>query len=508
MLPNQSSLPSNNLSQGIDRIETLNRAMLAPVSDMEERVQVELEAEILRAIVTARYLKKDLGQIARWNNVPYEVVEAIAQRLAKERGLDLEKAEFDQMCKQVQAIEAIPDQGFREWKLQALAKQYKRSRRELIEAYSKALDAQKPIEPLTISQLRAASSIEHQWLVQGWVPSGVTILMHALGGTGKSLFFYGLAKAIAKGESWNDYPTRAGSVVILQSDEPSHVTQERLSIMGITDDDPLTVFTGWQVEAMPQLEALFARRQQENNPIRFLMVDSITGINKSTAISENDVEYARPVMQLAELAARYDCTIGIVHHSNGYGEARGTKAIHNSVSEVWALTTHNETTGERVLRVQKNRVGRAPGRYLFDFDPTNYAFAYKGEQGEDEGAAATHEKRIELWLNEAEHKGTPYESDELAERLAIPISSVRRALNNLWDKGIIQRDRRNTGKRNYFLYWVGALNVSILDPLVDRSGRSPIDHGNPLTDLVDRRSTKTQKCHLLTNRSTKSLKLK
>jgi AAA domain len=410
--------------------------------------------------VWCRPAGKDLAQIARWNQVTLEEVDLIAKKLAKERGLDLEQCEFNAMVRQVKDIEVIADVGFREWKLQALAKQYKRSRRELMEAYNKALIHQAPIIPLSIEELKKMSVNSTEWTVQGWFPAGVTILFHGFGGTAKTLMLYGVATAIAKGEPWNGYPVKQGEVLILQSDEPTHVTQERLEIMGVTKNDPLHVFPGWQVEAMPQLEAYLKARHEANSPVRFVMVDSNTSINRNTLISENDVEYARPVLQLADLAARYGATICIVHHSNANGDARGTKAIHNSVSEVWALSIADERTGERLLRVQKNRLGRPPGRYKFDFDPNSFQFTYAGEEGDHDGTTATNEKRIELWLNEESHQGITYEAEEIAHFLNIPKDSVRRALSELWSKGIIQRKRKQGGRGGACLYFTGSLKES------------------------------------------------
>ena len=79
--------------------------------------------------------------------------------------------------------------------------------------------------------------------------------------------------------------------------------------------------------------------------------------------------------------------------------------------------------------------------------------------------------------------------------MAIPGASVRRALNNLWDKGIIQRERRQVKNRGYFLYWVGALKVSIDPPDLDRVPRSPIAvKDSQLPDLDHRDRQNDENC--------------
>lgn len=457
---------AQQISYNDRRINALNAAMLEPKTFLEAHGETELEAQILRAIVHSRYWRKDLAQIARSYQIPFDEVELIAKRICRERGLDLEQLEFNAMVKQVKAVEEIPDAGFREWRLQAVAKQYKRSKRELMEAYNKALIHQAAIVPMTLKQLKESITQATEWTVQGWIPAGVTVLLHGHGGTAKTLFFYEMATAIANGKAWNGYPTKQGEVLILQSDEPKPVTEDRLEALNVAEDDPMIqVYRGWQVEAMPQLEAYLKSRHEANSPVRFVLVDSITSTNRNTMISENDVEYARPILQLADLAERYGATIAIVHHSNADGNSRGTKAIHNSVSEVWAFSILNELTGERLLRVQKNRLGRPPGRYKFDFDPNGYRFTYTGEEGSD-GANDTHQKRIELWLNEEAQRSKPYATEEIAHYLNIPDGAARRALVELWSKGIILRKRKTQGRGGGYLYHAGEL---LSDVKLDRS---------------------------------------
>lgn len=440
-----------------DRGKMFDQIMRAGPSDMDLKAEQDLEYWVLQTLVHSTYKRKDYALIARTYGTTTEEIEIIAKRLSKEFGLDLDKNEFNAMVKQVQAIEAVADAGLREWKLQAVARHFKRSKRELLEAYNKALVNQAPIAPMKMSDLRAACTVAVSWTVQGWMPKGVSVLLHATGGTGKTLFLYEIAAAIAKGQPWNDYPTEQGPVLILQSDEPNPVIESRLATLEVDDDLPFTVYRDWQVEGMAQLEAYLRQETEQNRPVRFIVVDSITSTNKKTSISENDVEFARPVLQLAELAERFHCTIAIVHHSNANGDSRGTKAIHNAVSEVWAMSIADERTGDRLLRIQKNRLGRPPGRYRFTFDPIGNTFTFKGEEGEED-AAATNEKRIELWMNEILHRSVPYDPEEIAYHLAIPKDSVRKALSELWSKGLIMRTRRK-GRGGGYLYYTGELLI-------------------------------------------------
>lgn len=173
-----------------------------------------------------------------------------------------------------------------------------------------------------------------------------------------------------------------------------------MDIRGIDDDAPLAIQTEWQVEQMAALETHI----ETTKPV-FVIVDSLTAINRSCIFSENDTEYARPILQLAAIANKHHCTILIIHHSNADGNSRGTRAIHNSVSEVWGLSVGDGSN--RLLRVQKTRLGRPPGRYKFSFDESDFSFRYLGEdlgEATDLDLAATQEERVRLWLSSEERR--------------------------------------------------------------------------------------------------------
>jgi hypothetical protein len=206
---------------------------------------------------------------------------------------------------------------------------------------------------------------------------------------------------------------------------------------------------------MPTLETWV----EEHKPA-LVIVDSLTAINRHCVFSENDTEYARPLLQLAAIANKHQCTVIIIHHSNAEGNSRGTRATFNSVSEVWGLS--NVDLKERLLRVQKTRLGRPPGRYKFLFDEDNFSFRYLGEDSEmDNEEALTQEERIRLWLADDEHRGTLYAPVEISEALGVGREATRRALRELWAKGLIRRmKQRGSGYYNYYVTKISSIEPS------------------------------------------------
>jgi KaiC/GvpD/RAD55 family RecA-like ATPase len=430
---------------------------------MEEQARLHLEDEIYNAVTTSPYPRLELAKIARWNGVSPEVMENTAQSVIQRRtGQDLEQVEFHQVVKAVQRLELEePDQGMREWKLQGLARRLRRTPRQIMDAYNKALCTQQPVKPLSIKEFRELAARETEWLIQGWIPQGSCVLLHGEGGAGKTLMVYELVESVLSGKPWNGYQTRQGGVLLVQVDEPSQVTAERMDVRGIQDDSPLYILPDWQVEAMARLENYI----EETKPA-LVVIDSLTAINRNCVFSENDTEYARPVLQLTNIADRHGCAVVIIHHSNAEGNSRGTRAIYNSVSEVWGLSAPSFT--ERLVRVQKTRMGRPPGRYKFEFDDEEFSFNYLGEDSEDGEENANQEERVRLWLSEDAQKGVRFTSLEISEYLNLTRHCARRASYELWSKGLIKRVRPK-GER-FFLYY----SPSPSSDQCDQEGVSPL----------------------------------
>lgn len=421
-------------------------------SDLRAHTQEAMESEILDSVLLSQYPQFELAQLAKSYGVPAELVDQIAQSVVKRRtGHDLESIQFQQIVQQIQKLELEePDAGLREWKIQSLARRVKRTPKQLMQVYNKALTQQAIVKPMSVREFREMQGAETEWLIQGWIPKGTTLLLHADGGVGKTLFTYQIMESVVSGQPWNGYQVCQGGTLLVQVDEPSLVTAERIDIRGIADDAPLAILSDWQVEQMAALESHI----EETKPA-LVIVDSLTAINRNCIFSENDTEYARPILQLAAIASKHKCSIVVIHHSNAEGQSRGTRAIHNSVSEVWGLSA--EGISERILRVQKTRMGRPPGRYRFAFDEADFTFTYQGEDNgtHDPEASVTQEERVRLWLGDTSQRGIRFSTQEISERLNIASHSARRLCYELWAKGLIKRDKPK-GER-FYLYYVGDL---------------------------------------------------
>lgn len=454
----------------------MNPVFLAMQADAAK----DLNDELLTAMVSgSRAMSRaQVAKVARANNVPVEVAEEIAAALFKESsGMDLEAVDFNGLIKQIAEIEAsVMDQGLRLYKLQALAKRHKRSYREIMECFNKALLNQQPIKPMSLGDLRAETETDTPWLIPGWLPQGTNMLFYGDGGTGKTLMAYQWLESIVMGTPWNGYQVSQGRGLLVQCDEPKIVLRSRMDLLQLPDDAPLDILTDWTLDAIPRLRTYI----EEQKP-SFILIDSLSAVNQSSLFSENDMEYARPILQLTQLCSEFNVTICLVHHSNAAGQARGTRAIHNSVSEVWGLS-HDEQPNERILTVQKTRLGRPPGRYRFLFDEDSHGFSYMGHADDTDGACVTQEEKIRLWLHQDDNRGVPYAPIEISQSCSISQPSTRRALQELWARGVVCRKPSSTRGHRGYLYFALQQHLQGSDRTIMAVEPAIIDigsHSNP-----------------------------
>jgi archaellum biogenesis ATPase FlaH len=315
------------ISQSWQRSSAAVAAAAAPPDPLREKAERELEQDILSAVSNSRFSQVSLAQIARYNSIPIDVVEAIAQQLSSDYlGRDLERLEFESISKQIQKIEAEEeDPGIRDWKLTRLAKRHGTNRRSMMECYNKSLASASMVKAKPIGQfLDEHLQDEIAYLLHGWIPQGITLMLHGDGGAGKTLLAYKLMAAVLKGQAWNGYQCSQSHTLLVQVDEPEIITAERIDIRGIPRSAPLHVLSDWQVEQMISLD-LEAAKMPRNS---LIIIDSITAINRNCYFSENDTEYARPILQIRDIARKDGHTVILIHHSNADGNARGTRAIH------------------------------------------------------------------------------------------------------------------------------------------------------------------------------------
>lgn len=377
----------------------------------------------------------------------------------------IDKWNYGKLIQLINDIESkISDPGYKLWKLQALAKEHRKSPKELEQIYLKSLAdfSNQPLKGLS-ELVEECATEDREWLLYGFLPKATTILLHAEGGVGKTKLVYELAYNLAMGKSWSGYPaTGTNKILCYQTDESPHDMRQALQARGFFNENMAENFryrTSWVIDAIPQL----IQDIEEFRP-NFILIDSLTSVSRYSIFEENSTEYARPLLQLVQVAAKYNCTILVVHHSNAEGRSRGTRAIRNSVSEVWHLKEDNTKTAdglERILEIEKSR-SRSKAQYRLRFDPENYSWHCLGKEGEDLSEQTTKDKIIEFL---SRNRNVGYQSEEIAHEIGATSGHVRKCLNTLKQDGAISRKEKGEKgellgyKQKPYLYFIAGDDV-------------------------------------------------
>lgn len=287
---------------------------------------------------------------------------------------------------------------------------------------------------------------QQNWLMRGIIPAGSTILCHAPGGTGKTRFFYKMMQKLVERID-HDYFSLGDpveKVAVIQTDESAAQSISTFNHQNMQTDN-LIFKTKWTIEQIPQL-----RKEIEEMEVKpqLLLIDNLSTISRYSIFSENDMEYARPILLLNEIARDFNITIVLIHHSNKAGSIRGTTAIVNSVDlELKIEKDPQDQSGEyRLLTIGKTRM-RRPAQYKFLVDWEVNEWEFIEETGEEpNGFQATTKDNLLRFFKA--NKGTTFECEELYQAVGTTLGNIRKVVGGLAADGLIQKKRLPKANRN------------------------------------------------------------
>lgn len=424
-------------------------------------------------ILLAQYIKRKIAylgsEILDRGHDPYIEVPDLL-KLVEERvtsvvrndyglsGGDRDEKEYKSLMDTIKNIErTISSPGLKLYKLQKLAKTCGKKLADLEHLYIKSLceAVSGPLKGLEALNMECKSETR-EWLVHGIIPAHTTFLIHALGGVGKTKLLYDLAYCLIEGKDWNEFSVTAKSrkVLVYQDDESPHDMRQALRRRGFFEpgfnSENFRYRRGWTMDNIPQL----FRDIDEFHP-DLIIIDSITTANRNSIFSENETAYARPLLEITQIAAEKGVTVGLIHHSNGEGGSRGTKAIFNSVSEVLCLKRNNEPGSneqEKVLEIQKSRSRRFPCSYNLFFNEEDFSLSCLGEFNQRDTSDEPTKERILSFLQN--NRSVRFEAEEIAHETETPNASARRCLNRLASDGLISVLEVITDKCRKNLYFI------------------------------------------------------
>lgn len=378
-----------------------------------------------------------------------------------------------------------PDDRF--YLLQDLAKKHDWNPKTIIDLYYKSLIAEENEPIMTVEEaMEKFGDDVNEWLLHGFLPKGKTVLLHAHPNVGKTFLAYKFIYHLATGINWEGFPVSASSrkCLIVQADEPGGDMLRKLTDIGIEKGMPIGIKTKWTVDHIQQL-----RREIIEGGYEVVLIDSLTAVSRHSCVSENDTEYARPILLLRDIAQETGATIILTHHSNSQNQSRGTKAILAAVSEVIHLKRPDNQTDltapDRILLIEKSRSSSVGRRYALLFDYENNLLKCLGKEGEEPTTMKTKDQIIDFLSRNA---GRAFETIEIQDHISGGASwnHVRTTVAELANDGVINRKQKPSDKRAYLYYLeycdpqkAGSHRDHVEDHVYDQGSEGVLDYYDP-----------------------------
>ncbi|BBD64483.1 putative replicative DNA helicase [Nostoc commune NIES-4072] len=438
-------------------------------ANADHYAEMLVEKHIRRQLVN---LSTELDQKAHETEKPLAwILENIEQKMLKLTQLrnakgtgywqKIDDIAFERLCKELEDIEEVENAAQRDWLMRKLAKKWKfSSKKEILDFHAKWLDSQSKTQLYTAKEYFGKyGNREQDWVVPGLVPTESVVVAYGDGGVGKTRFAFTLAKYACSGGrfTYDGAEIEPMKVLLIETDQGARNTSKLLEMQDFFEDeltsDRLSICEEWTVGEFGKLKQMLKQNQPQ-----LVIIDSLMSVSTSSIYSENDTEYARPIVRLRHLAQEFNCTFLLVHHCNANGEIRGTRAIKFSCDELWKLTRQrNEIEEFNALTIEKSR-SRGPGAYKFMYDDETWGWKFTGRledsaisQGDNQSTNIM--SRCIKYLKQ--HRGIPYEAQELAEELNLNRDTVRRDLKRGVNEGLVRVGRSQRDKRA-LVYYCGA----------------------------------------------------
>lgn len=404
-----------------------------------------------------------------------DLVEEFKARIAYFEGLKPSKSgairseseiKFDILCQQLDKIEAIENPAFQDWEMKRLAKEWGfKSNKELLDFHAKFLDSRQHKGTSLFYGLseyfdKFGDSVS-DWILRGWLPNKTVTVLHGPGGMGKTRVVSSICRALITGQKWSGYEVEEPTCVLfVETDQGSVINVKMLDEQGYLEESEevrsrFKISDDWNINQFGKLKAMLKEIQKSHSESKILVVvDSLTTVSSKSIYSENDQEFARPLVRFRAIAEEFNSAFLVLHHSSRAGECRGTTAIYNAADQVWKLERCNpkdpaDTNAN--LEIQKTRV-RAPGRYRLTYDPDNWSWQIVGRVNPDETIDDNYGPAKEGILQYLKtYRGVGFEVEDLAEICQLAPATCRKELAALEREGLINSCKRGRPRKVYFL---------------------------------------------------------
>jgi hypothetical protein len=224
-------------------------------------------------------------------------------------------------------------------------------------------DASRAILPTVLSTGAFLTSDDQiDYLIDGLLPVGGSMLLGAQKKVGKSTFLLNLVQAVSRGTSFLGRATRAGRVLYISVDEPKAITKARALALGLTPDDQQIE---WVLDRrVPADWNRWLRDLCSKARYDLLVIDTLaklTGVDDINSYGE----WNRKLAPLHALAEELSLSWVGTHHNRKDSQG-GT----NSVAGSMAITAGVDTIVIEQKLLGGVRTIETEQRYGIDLEPT------------------------------------------------------------------------------------------------------------------------------------------
>lgn len=223
-------------------------------------------------------------------------------------------------------------------------------------------DAARAVLPAVISTGALLASDEQiEYVIDGLLPRGGSMLLGAQKKVGKSTFLLNLVRAVSRGTPFLGRQTKPGRVLYLSVDEPKTITKARAVALGLTGEDQID----WVLDRrVPADWARWLRGELGKAVYELLVIDTLAKLLGLDDINSYG-EWNRKLAPLHALAEEAGISWAGTHH-NRKDSAGGGNAVAGSM----AITAGVDTIVIEQKLIGGVRTIETEQRYGLDLEPT------------------------------------------------------------------------------------------------------------------------------------------
>ena len=297
------------------------------------------------------------------------------------------------------------------------------------------------------------------WVIRDFLARGAFVLLAAEMGSGKSTLIYRAAEAIFEGSLFLDQlPTKKGRVLVIQGDEPPADATKKFRRMGLE-----TQFEMFYAD--PPLNLNWLEKQIKSKVYIAIFIDSITSLFATNGMEVIDLGFPRKLYRIGKAFAEANVAGLITSHLNKPSENKirtrvtkhdiqGVSTISAAVTDLWGIWKVPKPEWPEHYNLSCLGKRHCKDGTLWKLEGNEEDF-YWSLNEVDHGLKPQEKLFLESKINNHfDQFPEPLPLSDIASRLGTSYEYVRRVCTEMFEMGVLSREKIENGKkgRPTFLY--------------------------------------------------------